>query len=121
MIKEAMALSHLPDMLFSGESSTAVLHNGSVLCYPYSIMKIAEKQLHKPMAHWSMYDLRKTARTNWSTIAEPHVCELMLGHVLPGVWQVYDRHAYLEEQADAYRKWYARVMSIVNADTAEEG
>ena len=121
LIKEAMALSHLPDMLFSGESSTAVLHNGSVLCYPYSIMRIAEKQLHKPMAHWSMYDLRKTARTNWSTLAEPHVCELMLGHVLPGVWQVYDRHGYLEEQAEAYRKWYARVMGIVNADMAEEG
>lgn len=121
LIKEAMTLSHNPELLFSGETSAKPLGHSSILSYPYNIMGVAEKQLKQPMAHWSMYDLRKTARTNWSTLAEPHVCELMLGHVLPGVWQVYDRHDYLEEQADAYRKWYARVMGIVRADTAEEG
>lgn len=115
LIKEAMRLSHNPELLFSGESSAKPLTSSSILSYPYNIMGVADKQLGIQMEHWSMYDLRKTARTNWSTLAEPHICELMLGHVLPGVWQVYDRHDYLEEQADAYRKWYARVMGIVNA------
>lgn len=121
LISEAIRLSHSDMLLFSAESSDKPMHQSSTLSYPKNIMRVAEKQLGYPMQHWSMYDLRKTARTNWSTLAEPHVCELMLGHVLPGVWQVYDRHDYLEEQAEAYRKWYARVMGIINADTAEEG
>jgi hypothetical protein len=92
------------------------MHQSSILSYPKNIQKVAEKQLGYTMEHWSMYDLRKTARTNWSTLAEPHVCELMLGHVLPGVWQVYDRHGYLEEQAAAYKAWHARVMQLVADD-----
>jgi integrase len=116
LLREALLLSHHPDLLFSGETKPLPLHDRSVLSYPYNIMRVAERQMGTKMNHWSMYDLRKTARTNWSTIADPHVCELMLGHVLPGVWQVYDRHDYLEEQAVAYREWYQRVMKIVTAD-----
>ncbi len=116
LLKQAMSLSHHPDLLFSGESRAVPLNDRSVLSYPYNIMRVAKNQMGKEMAHWSMYDLRKTARTNWSELAEPHVCELMLGHVLPGVWQVYDRHDYLKEQAKAYRAWFARVMQLVAGD-----
>lgn len=116
LIHEAMSLSHSRDLLFSAELSDKPMHQSSTLSYPRNIMKVAEKQLNYPMAHWSMYDLRKTARTNWSTLAEPHICELMLGHVLPGVWQVYDRHDYLEEQAIAYKAWYERIMRLVAGD-----
>lgn len=117
LIEQAMALSHHPGRLFSGESRAVPLNDRSVLSYPYNIMRVAKNQLGKEMAHWSMYDLRKTARANWATLAEPHVCGLMLGHVLPGVWQVYDRHDYLEEQAAAYRAWHARVMQLVDGDS----
>lgn len=115
-LREAMRLSHHPGLLFSGESSAVPLNDRAVLSYPYNIMRVAEKQMGVKMAHWSMYDLRKTARTNWATLAEPHVCELMLGHVLPGTWQVYDRHDYLEEQAGAYRAWWQRIMRLVPGD-----
>ena len=115
LISEAMRLSHSNELLFSAEASDKPMHQSSTLSYPKNIQRVAEKQLGYPMQHWSMYDLRKTARTNWSTLAEPHVCELMLGHVLPGVWQVYDRHSYLEEQGAAYRKWHERVTRIVSA------
>ena len=37
----------------------------------------------------------------------------MLGHKLPGVWQVYDKSDYLEEQRKAYWAWWERVESIV--------
>ncbi|WP_259556329.1 hypothetical protein [Vibrio harveyi] len=48
-----------------------------------------------------------------STIAEPHVCEIMLGHKLPGVWQVYDKHLYLDEQKKkAYTEWWHRLKRI---------
>jgi integrase len=112
-LREAMALSHNPDLAFSGEHNAAELNDRSVLCFPYSVMRAAKNQMKIEMDHWSMYDLRKTARTNWSKLAEPHVCEMMLGHRLPGVWQVYDRHDYLEEQAEAYRKWWARLTQLL--------
>ncbi|WP_299231626.1 site-specific integrase [uncultured Halomonas sp.] len=113
LLRQAMTLSRHPDLMFSGESKAIPLNDRSVLSYPYNIMRVVKNQLGKEMAHWSMYDLRKTARTNWATLAEPHICELMLGHVLPGVWQVYDRHDYLEEQAAAYRAWHDRLMRLV--------
>ncbi len=37
----------------------------------------------------------------------------MLGHKLPGVWQVYDKDDYLEEQRKAYQAWWDRVDSIL--------
>ncbi|KFF50481.1 integrase [Gammaproteobacteria bacterium MFB021] len=116
LLREAMSLSLLPDRLFSGESRAVPLSDRSVLSFPYAVMGVASKQMGEEMAHWSMYDLRKTARTRWSQLAEPHICEIMLGHVLPGVWQVYDRYDYLDEQATAYRLWHDQVMRLVSGD-----
>ncbi|ETO41438.1 site-specific integrase [Morganella sp. EGD-HP17] len=62
---------------------------------------------------WSIHDLRKTMRTGISDLTMPHVAEIMLGHKLPGVWQVYDKHTYLDEQRDAYEKWWDKVNKIV--------
>lgn len=61
---------------------------------------------------WSIHDLRKTMRTGISDLTAPHVAEIMLGHKLPGVWQVYDKHTYLDEQREAYEKWWDRVNKI---------
>lgn len=61
---------------------------------------------------WSIHDLRKTMRTGISDLTAPHVAEIMLGHKLPGVWQVYDKHTYLDEQREAYEKWWDKVNKI---------
>lgn len=61
---------------------------------------------------WTVHDLRKTARTNFSTLTQPHIAEIMLGHTLPGVWQTYDKHNYLDEQCHAYEKWFLRLQLI---------
>lgn len=66
------------------------------------------------MAHWSLYDLRKTARTNFSTLTDVHVAEVMLGHALQGMQGVYDRHLYIEGQRKAYKGWWDRIMEIVS-------
>lgn len=67
----------------------------------------------KKMPHWSIHDLRKTARTNWSSLTrQQHVAEIMLGHKLPGVWQVYDHYDYLPEQAEIYKAWWYRLQQI---------
>lgn len=61
---------------------------------------------------WTVYDLRKTARTNFSTLTQPHIAEIMLGHTLLGVWEIYDKHKSLEEQVDAYRNWLERILTF---------
>jgi len=71
------------------------------------------------MAHWSIHDLRKTARTNFSTLIEPHVAEIMLGHRLPGTWQVYDHYNYLPEQAKALVAWHERLEKLVGQTVAD--
>jgi len=63
-----------------------------------------------------LHDLRRTARTNFSDLTEPHIAEIMLGHKLPGVWQVYDRYEYIEEQRRAYSLWWARVTEWISGD-----
>ncbi len=65
------------------------------------------------MEHWSLHDLHKTARTNLSTLTEPHIAEIMLWHKLTGSWQADDHYDYLSEQAKAYKAWRERLMEIV--------
>ncbi|MFW6344835.1 MAG: tyrosine-type recombinase/integrase [Halomonas sp.] len=111
MLEEAAALSRSPTLLFSADRSAAPMNDRGVLSFPRSIRRAALNKLGKQMAPWAMYDLRKTARTNWSRLAEPHVCEVMLGHALPGVWQIYDHHHYLEEQEKAYQAWWEELTA----------
>jgi len=81
---------------------------------PQLIINAARRHLYTEMNQWTLHDLRRTARTNFSDLTEPHIAEVMLGHKLPGVWQVYDRHNYIEEQRRAYSLWWARVTAWVN-------
>lgn len=80
---------------------------------PELIINASRRHLGIEMEHWTLHDLRRTARTNFSELTEPHIAEIMLGHKLPGVWQVYDRHGYIEEQRRAYSLWWARVTAWV--------
>ncbi len=48
-----------------------------------------------------------------SSITEPHIAEIMMGHVLPKIWRVYDQHDYLDEQREALTKWVERIRLIV--------
>ncbi|MDE9455267.1 tyrosine-type recombinase/integrase [Xenorhabdus bovienii] len=63
---------------------------------------------------WSIHDLRRTMRTEISELTPPHVAETMIGHKLPGVWQVYDKHTYLNEQREAYELWWEKLTKIVS-------
>ncbi len=76
------------------------------------IKEITEGVTGEVMEDWTMHDLRRTARSNFSKFTEPHVAEIMLGHKLPGVWQVYDQYDYLEEQREAYQKWFDHLQDI---------
>ncbi|MFS1582566.1 MAG: tyrosine-type recombinase/integrase [Candidatus Arsenophonus phytopathogenicus] len=111
LIKAAQQLSNGSDYLFS-------VSGGKPLCVNGHIGFISN--LNKKMArgfenytHWSIHDLRRTMRTGVAELTQPHVAEIMLGHKLPGVWQVCDKHTYLEEQREAYERWWNKVNQIV--------
>lgn len=111
LIEQAMLLSD-GKYMFTNSGSKEVMGRSAPLSLPYNVMQWIRKKQQVEMEHWSVHSLRKTARTNWSTLTEPHVAEIMLGHKLPGEWQVYDHHQYIEEQAEAYSKWWARLMEF---------
>ena len=112
LLKEAIRMSKNPRLLFTQDSKPAGLESNAVLSLPYSVMRNVKKHFDVDMEHWSMHDLRKTARTNFSTLTQVHVAEVMLGHSLKGMQGVYDRHLYLEEQAAAYRAWWQRLEEL---------
>jgi integrase len=67
------------------------------------------------MADWVLHDRRRTARSLMSRAGVlPHVSERVLGHAIPGVEGVYDRHSYDTEKAHALTKLAALVETIIN-------
>jgi integrase len=74
-----------------------------------------DAKLPKGTAPWTLHDLRRTARSLMSRvgISSEHA-ERVLGHVIPGVEGVYDRHSYRDEKADALRRLAALIDSIVH-------
>lgn len=101
--------------LFQNRGSQERMGRSSVLPLPYNLMQWARRHRGIEMQHWSMHDLRRTMRTRIADMAPPHVAEIMLGHVLPGQWRVYDHYDYLVEQREAYQAWWDRLESIVTA------
>jgi integrase len=68
-----------------------------------------------PLPHWTLHDLRRTARSLMSRagVASDHA-ERCLGHVIGGVRGVYDRHEYYEEKKRAFEALASQVERIVN-------
>ena len=113
LIREAMALSGKSAFVFTNSGSADAMGTSAPLALPYNVMQWLRRHEKFEMEHWSIHDLRKTARTNFSTLTEPHVAEIMLGHRLPGTWQVYDHYDYLPEQAKALDAWAQRLGQLV--------
>lgn len=93
--------------------------SGNHLSLPANLRLFMIKAYDVNVPHFTVHDLRRTARTNFSDLTDPHIAEIMLGHMLPGVWAVYDKHTYLSEMRVAYSKWWARLMSITEPDVVE--
>lgn len=119
LLEEAISLSNSA-VVFpnrdTGESNGGSAH----LSLPYNVIHWLKRHLDYDMKHWSIHDLRRTARTNFSTLTAPHIAEIMLGHVLPGEWETYDQHDYLSEQAAAYTAWWERLMNITEGADGDD-
>jgi integrase len=65
--------------------------------------------------NWVLHDCRRSARSLMSRagVSSEHA-ERVMGHVIPGVEGVYDRHAYFDEKAIALAKLAALIERIVH-------
>jgi integrase len=69
----------------------------------------------KAMPHFVLHDLRRTARSLMAEIGiADNIAEQVLGHAIPGIAGVYNRHAYFEEKAEALNRLAARIETIIN-------
>jgi integrase len=71
------------------------------------------------VAHWTIHDLRRTARSLMSRagVSSEHA-ERVMGHAIGGVEGVYDQHKYDPEKAEALAKLAALLDAIVNPRAA---
>jgi integrase len=67
------------------------------------------------MLHWTLHDLRRTARSLMSRagVSTEH-SERVLGHSIRGIVGVYDRHSYRDEKAAALKRLAALIDAIVH-------
>ncbi|MDC9606398.1 tyrosine-type recombinase/integrase [Xenorhabdus griffiniae] len=113
LIEQAKTLNYGSEYLFTvrrGEPFTKRSYSYIVL----TLNKKMAEYFDDSYIPWSIHDLRRTMRTGVSELTPPHVAEIMIGHKLPGVWQVYDKHTYLNEQREAYERWWEKLTKIVS-------
>ncbi len=82
----------------------------------FSAGKVAlDAKLPPDMPRWQIHDLRRTARSLMARagVSSEHA-ERVMGHALGGVEQIYDRHSYRDEKADALAKLAALIDGIVH-------
>jgi integrase len=63
---------------------------------------------------WTLHDLRRTARSLMSRAQVPaDHAERAIGHVIPGVRQVYDRHSFKKEKQAALEALAKEIATII--------
>jgi integrase len=72
-------------------------------------------KLPDDMEPWTLHDLRRTARSLMARAGvADNVAERVLGHAIPGVHGIYNRHDYFEEKADALARLATLLETIIN-------
>lgn len=79
---------------------------------PYSETRPKQVRPRLTVTHWAPHDLRRTARTMLAALGCPYeVGEAIIGHMLPGVGGVYNRHDY----DAARRQWLSKLSAKLEA------
>jgi integrase len=87
--------------------------NGPFGSFGPAMMKFRTKLPGMPP--WTVHDLRRTARSLMSRAGvRPDIAERVLGHAIPGIRGVYDRHSFFSEKADALKRLAVLVDGIVS-------
>ncbi|MBD2786363.1 tyrosine-type recombinase/integrase [Xenorhabdus sp. DI] len=119
LIEQAKKLNYRSEYLFTvsgGKPFTQNSHSAMI----EQISRKMSKYFDDSYTSWSIHDLRRTMRTGVSELTSPHVAEIMIGHKLPGIWQVYDKHTYLNEQREAYERWWEKLTKIVSRSPSQK-
>jgi integrase len=67
-----------------------------------------------PLARWVVHDLRRSMRTGLGRLGvPPHICELAINHVQPGIVATYDKYRYEAEVGAAIAQWVEHVTAVV--------
>lgn len=65
--------------------------------------------------NWRLHDIRRTSRTLMVRAGvRPDIAERVLGHVIPGVAGIYDRHDYLQEKTAALQALDQQLRLIIS-------
>jgi integrase len=68
----------------------------------------------KPLANWTLHDLRRTARSLMSRAGvDADIAERCLAHTIGGVRGTYDRYAYHDEKAHAFEMLARQIARII--------
>ena len=79
------------------------------------IAKRRDADGREQMPRWTLHDLRRTARSLMSRAKVPaDHAERVLGHVIGGVRETYDRYEYLDEKRDALETLARQIDWIVH-------
>ena len=71
----------------------------------------------KPIAHWTLHDLRRTAATGMQSLEiSDDVIDKVLNHVQPGVRKSYNHFARNPQKANALDAWSKYVAEIVSGE-----
>jgi integrase len=80
---------------------------------------IHAKHRRKPMPHWRIHDLRRTAATGMAELGvQPHIIEAVLNHVSGhkgGVAGIYNRARYADAMRDALQRWADHLEQITKS------
>jgi integrase len=67
---------------------------------------------------WRLHDLRRTARSLLSRAGvNSDIAERCMGHALPGIRGVYDRHDYLDQMKGAFEALAAQINAVVRGQS----
>jgi integrase len=78
------------------------------------IANIRKREGRPPMPRWTLHDMRRSARTLLSRTkkVQADVAERVLGHVIGGVRETYDRYEYLDEKREALEE-LAKLVEVI--------
>ena len=76
---------------------------------------MAEIAPKPPIPHWIFHDLRRTSKSLMARAGiRPDISERVLGHTIPGVEGVYDRHSYDAERESALLSLAILIETIIH-------
>lgn len=104
------------DKLFAVPENLSAVSSGFSKGHPRLLRLMAKEQDDKPVEHFVLHDLRRTAATGMQRlgVAMP-VTEAVLNHISGsrgGIAGVYQRHDYFDEKREALQKWSNEIDRI---------